>query len=113
MYSNNGRVTQPLLSKFLINSKATMYTAQSAISILALLTCAAIVIIIGIEYTYSSNIRRYVPSKRERMHVRGFLFVLLACIGLMLACVAYLASTQGLRSACYEGRTMNTMATTQ
>lgn len=66
----------------------------------ALLTITAIVLIIGIEYTYSEGYAAKVPRKLARMHMRALCFALLSCIGVLLVAVTYLLASHGLRENC-------------
>jgi len=68
--------------------------------VVALLTITAIVLIVGIEYTYSEDYAAKVPRKLARMHMRALCFALLSCIGVLLVAVTYLLASRGLRDAC-------------
>ena len=66
----------------------------------ALLTVTAIVLIVGVEYTYSEDYAAKVPRKLARMHMRALCFALLSCIGVLLIAVTYLLASRGLRENC-------------
>lgn len=83
-----------------------MLLAQSldrdTIIALMLLILCSFICFVAIDYTYSAHARATFPERKERMHLRGFFYTLLACSGILLVVVIYLAMTQQTRRMCRQ-----------
>lgn len=68
--------------------------------VLSLLILCPLSVFVGIDYSYSAHARTAYPGRKERMHLRGFLYTLLVCLGILLVVVIYLLTTRHTRLLC-------------
>lgn len=99
-YEKKNAIEVTFFSIYLVRMSSAHPVDKGAGFVIALLVVGSISLFLGIDYTYSAYAQTQIPNRISRMHLRGFLYLLLTCLGILLMTVIYLLATRDTRSAC-------------